>query len=264
MKKTLCALSALLLAAGAVQADVTSLSFADLSTALTGNTLTVGGATDGLVVSGAATDNNYTYSVTYTGQDYDQDGTADTLTFDVLVEAWSGGDINLGLTNEDQATQGTGGSATIGTTDAAVYLGDLGFSVADANMNDNESLEFTVQNFGLTLTDGTKTGSVDSTGFTGVFLNEVSNWGHQTVIGEGTGLLESYWNDPTETLAFDATGTDPLYISSSEDLTSSRGWKWQVQDVDFGIDVTVIPEPATIGMLGLGAAGLLLLRRRYS
>ncbi|MDF7826524.1 Ig-like domain-containing protein [Pontiellaceae bacterium B12227] len=225
---------------------LTSLDFTDLNSVLVSNTLQVGMSTNNLSVSGVASGNNYRYSMTYTGADYDGDSTNDTLTFEVLVEGWSDGVVTTTLDGGANVTS-NGGTAVIGAADADVVLGAEGWAVDNTHMNAGETLEFSVQNIEVSLS-AAEIGTGLATGFTGTVLDEIANsYGHQTVIGSGTNLLEGRWDAPSFTMSDFCTSTEPLLISSAPENTAGHDvHKWQVQDVDFSIDVSVAVIPPSV------------------
>lgn len=261
MKKTLTTLSAGLMMAGVSHGA--SIAFTNFSTEIadvaTNGLLADGAATD-LTLSGAASGNDFLYSVSYSGASYDGDATNDTLTFDILVEAWSGGTIS----STTAGANGTGndyndGVATIGTTDELVTLSANGFSVNGNTMGIGQSLQFTVQNLVVTTSSGSYTAAL--TGFTGIQLIETGNsFGHQTILGEGTGLQGVAWNAPHDH-DFTSTGPGTLYVSSGSTPAGSNPQRWRMDNLDFGIDVDPIPEPSSTALLGLGGLALILRRR---
>jgi hypothetical protein len=210
-------------------------SFTDFSAALFGNTLSVNGSSENLLVAGVATnDDDYVYSVTYTAADYDGDGANDTLGFDVRVKGWSGSITDVPWETPD--TSANTASATIGTNDAAVSVGAI-FSVG-GNMANGQTLEFMLENIDLSLTDASFASSVNSTGFTYAWLKETGGNSHQAVIGSGTGLLGYDFNASVTAGPF-SVGTGSLYISADNAESGSLMSAWGVADVDFGINVIV-------------------------
>ncbi len=229
---------------------LTSLDFADLNVSLTNNTLTVGGSTNNLSVSGAESGSGYLYSVTYTGADVDGDSTNDTLTFDILVEAWSGSTASTSFTSTDTDVNATNGTAVIGTTDAAVTLNANGWAVGNGVMNAGDTLEFTLRNFSVTTSQGS-TAAASLSRFTGASYLETGNgYGHQVVIGEGTGgsLFASRWNNQPYDVSGLLTEGNPLYVTSADPggAASANPERWNLQDIDFGIDVSVAVIPPVV------------------
>ncbi|VGO15447.1 hypothetical protein PDESU_04030 [Pontiella desulfatans] len=225
-----------------VSADGFNLSFEELGTALSGNTLNVGGIAADVV--GVSTNLDYLYSVSFAGADLDGDAANDEVTFDVRVKAWTNGVTDLGFDDGSSNLSTNVASATVGTSNIAVNLANGNFTTLGNTMPDGSTLEFTIENVAVSLTDATKTGSAVSTGFNAVLLSEINNGNsHQTIFGEGTGLLGWMWSTPDQ---FPVSGIDvgagPLYVSSgaTTNATATRPFNWGVRELDFGIQVTVV------------------------
>ncbi|VGO13138.1 hypothetical protein PDESU_01692 [Pontiella desulfatans] len=233
--------------------DAGMISFIDLNASTSSNTLQVAGSTNNLTVTGISASNDYVYSIVYTGADYDGDAANDTVTFDVRVKGWSGSVTASGT--ETANTSSNEASATIGTTNEAVAIaGGARFSVG-GNMDDGETLEFMVENMAVSLTDTTKAGSAVPAGFYSALLEETAGHSHQTVFGEGTGLLGWDWNGPNQESGTLDVGTGSLYVSSDASTGgTSNPFNWGVDNVDFRIIVVV--EDSTDGPeLALGVSG---------
>ncbi len=229
---------------------------------LLGNTATANGSTANLTIL-ETTGNNYSYSFTYSNQDFDGDGINDTLTFTTLVEGFRGGTIASSLDGSNGST-GTMGSATIGTTDRTVTSNGNGWAVQNPLFNPGESLVFTISSLSVTLTDTTKTATACATGFTNAHFRETgrSN-GHLAVVGEGTGLDEARWDSIDYQFSNFDTGNETLVISAApQNGQGSNVQRIALEDVDFGIDVKVIPEPSSAALLGISGLALLSRRRR--
>lgn len=108
------------------------------------------------------------------------------------------------------------------------------------------------------------TGTATATGFTNAHLRETGNsFGPQTVVGEGTGLDEARWNSTNFQFGTFNTGDETLVISAApQNGPGSNVQRVALEDVNFGIDVEVIPEPSSAALLGLGGLALLSRRRR--
>ncbi|WP_372797948.1 putative glycoside hydrolase, partial [Pontiella sp.] len=211
---------------------VTTLHFAALNASLSNNTMTVDGSTGNRVVAGVATNNDVLYSVTYTGADFDGDAVNDTLTFDVLVEGFSGSVVSNG---------GLGASsAIIGANNADVIISDAKWFVNDTRMNAGETLRFSLLNVSSSV------GSVAVDGFDSVFADEGASHTHEAVIGEGTGLDGYTFNDNIAMAVSPAA--NPLYISSAT-VNSTRA-QWGVADVDFALTVEVEVERTAVDWEG--------------
>lgn len=227
-----------------VSADGITLPFEDLNTALLNenNTLNVGGIPSD--VTGVVTNLDRVYSVSFTGADLDGDATNDEVTFDVRVKAWANGVTDLGFETVGQENVATNiASATIGTSNVAANVGNGNFTVAGNTMPNGSSLEFIIENLGVTLTDASKTGSAVSTGINSVQLSEINNGNrHQTIFGEGSGLLGWMWSTPDQRQVSGIdVGAGSLYVSSSAttNTAATRPFNWGVRDLDFGINITL-------------------------
>jgi hypothetical protein len=256
--------ASLLGAAVAAQAQIEFVNFTGLNTA--------DGSSNGLITGGFATTdtelsvastgpgNNYVYSVTYTGSDFDGDTFNDTLTFDVTVQGWQDGTITSSL-----IATGTGaaGSATIGTTDSTVFLngdGSDNWSVGNF-MDAGDSLQFTLGNFNVVNALGGATVVASTGGFGRVYVEESRSSNHNVVYGEGTSLPERYWSATAiQSDNVNSLGNGDLYVSAA----TGGNQFWGVDSVDFDLVVTTtVPEPSTYALLGgLLALGFVMVRRR--
>ncbi|MFC5051369.1 PEP-CTERM sorting domain-containing protein [Rubritalea spongiae] len=181
---------------------------------------------------------------------------AETLSFNILVQAFTDGNIQSSISTATNINTGNSGSATIGTTSAAVGTVNTGngnaFGVG-TGMADNSSLVFTIT--GLTYTGG----SASFNGFTGANVQETGGNGHRVVVGEGpSGLFEGGWAAGTPQ-SITTGGATTLVVSSASQGTQN----WGLNDIDFRITTTAVPEPSSSALL-LGGLGALALRRRRS
>ncbi|MGJ8672095.1 PEP-CTERM sorting domain-containing protein [Rubritalea sp.] len=262
MKQLLYISAAGILATASSQAA--TLTFASLSSSLASNTLAIGGYTIAdteLSVTGAASGNDFVYTIVYTGSSYDGDATNDTLSFDVLVQGWAGSVTTNTMLGSETEVSKNGATATIGTTDTAVTVNANGWAVANGTMNAGQTLQFSILNEALT----TSTGSYDVSlgNFFGSHATETGNsYGHVAVIGEGSGLYETRWNQTNYEITGFSEG-DPLYITSAQITEASANpQRWVTREIDFTMEVTAVPEPSSTALLGLGGLALILRRRK--
>ena len=174
------------------------------------------------------------YSFTYANVDLDGGGLAnDTLTFDVRWEFFEGS-LRPG------GSQISLGTATNGAIDAL----STGWEALDGSWN-RDTLKFTVENVSLTA-DAGYTASFD--GFKRMWVTAGSLY----YVGEGadTDLYATSFTVGGGNLFFDRTETLLLTPYSSERNRSLGG------------DFTIIPEPATLGLISAVGGGLLFIRRR--
>jgi hypothetical protein len=228
-------LTVIVVVAGA-QAESIELSipFSELSVHDAGdNTLNAGADTNGINVVRAAVGDAFTYTVTYTNQDFDADGTNDTLTFTIGVAAVAGSSADHSLTNSPSTTNAA--SASIGSAGAQVDISLNDFTVG-GDLADGETLIFSL------LGVYSSVGTAQFNGFDGFSYQEnVSSYGHGYVVGEGNGLFGETWNNNgSRSIA----STEPLLITADQNIGSGhKPEKWGVKDVDFGFTVTVSDEP---------------------
>jgi hypothetical protein len=245
-RKIFCSVGVCLFTAGFVSARplATALSFTGLNNVNGAeNTLRVNGSADGLIVSRAVSGNDYLFSITYSGADYNGDIVNDTLTFDLRVSGFSGGVIVSGLDVDDAGGIKYTGSATIGTTSQAVTektggtIVGAGFSVGDSNMDPGESLKFSVENIVIKDGDGTVIGTGECTGFNAVRVNEGSGNSHVAVVGVGdSGLAVSKFDLSRN---FTLNNLIPLYVSSAAPPGSAnQPYNWGVETIAFSLKVT--------------------------
>jgi hypothetical protein len=230
-----------------------SLSFEDLSTELSGNTLNVGGIP--ATVTGVLTNLDYVYSVSFTGADLDGDAANDEVTFDVRVKAWTNGVTELGF----DSVQGSSNisSVVIGSSNIVPQVSNLNsFTTAGNSMFDGSTLGFVIENVGVTLTDANQAGTAVSTGFSEAHLQEINNGSsHQVIFGEGAGLLGWFWSTPDDLYVSDLDqGPDTLYVSASMTTNdATRPMNWGVKNLDFGITVSL--DSATIPPVSIEVSG---------
>lgn len=233
-------LVALCLLASTQASAQTTLNFVDLNPATdsAANSLAVrvdGGAASSVgltVVGGIAGGNNYIYTITYTGADFDGDSSNDTLSLEVLVEAYSGSVVDgktLGTTPGDSVANA---SATIGGTDANVVLttGEAvtTWIVGPDRMVAGETLQFRVLNASSSV------GTASFAGFDSVYGLEWGSHSHQAILGEGVDSLNGYdFNDNLAISLGSAAG--PLLVSAANAGTANGDWG--VGSIDFTITV---------------------------
>jgi len=215
--------------------------------------------TNSATVSAGATITSITRSTVDTDDTqlaYVVDIGGETLTFNVLVEAFSGTTYTDSFTTTG-ATTGSGGSGQIlgssSTTVSEYTAGTIsnGFGVGSTGVNAGETLKFSITDLSYT-----GTGTVVFDGFVDAFVQEAVGNNHRAVVGIGSDLFERQWQVGSALSMTTDNATD-LYISASR---ASNSGGWGVSSLDFNI--SIVPEPSSMTLLALGLSGLLVIRRR--
>lgn len=229
------------------------ISFTELNASTNANTLLANGSASNLTVVGAASGNDYIYSVTYSGADVDGDAINDTLTFDVLVEAFDGSTASTAFTGSEADVNALNGAAVIGTNDVAVTLNANGWAVSDGLMQSGDTLGITIQNLAVAGSKSVATAALNR--FKGVTYRETNNsYGHQVVIGEGAdSLLATRFNATQYAINGIVAETNPLYVTSANlgGVPSANYQRWNLFRVDFSIKV----DPGGVPDIALSTTG---------
>ncbi len=235
-----------------VVSDSINLSFEDFNTALSNNTLNVGGSTDNLVVTGVSSNNNYLYSVIYSGADFNGDSTNDTLSFDILIEGFIGTVVDKKMLGTIAGDIVTNASITIGTTNEVVSINAEGAAdkwiVGADRFSAGETLKFSILNV------NSSAGEISLDGFDSLFALEWGSHSHQAIIGEGIDSLNGYDFNDTGIIPLNGTEKDPLYVSAAN--AGSANGDWGVATVDFGITIQLelaVPGDVSVAVVSGGA-----------
>ena len=230
MKTKLIPLIVTILAIPASQA-ATTFSFSTLR--FTQNGSVVGGAESSFIhventleTNGQASDVTASYILT---ADFDGDTLADTLTFGLTATAFAPTGSNVSVNSSGvTGVAGPGNNFFIGEGQAINYTVSVGSVVTSTGAGFAASF------------DGFTGGSIGST-------DEGDSYNANGEVFTGS------------TFDFDSTGT--LVPSETLLLTGVSGAVFS-SGVDFGITVEEVPEPSSTALLGLGALGFLVRRRR--
>ncbi|MEP2776223.1 MAG: PEP-CTERM sorting domain-containing protein [Luteolibacter sp.] len=224
------ALSALTLSAEAAVINI--LNMAPDSTTVSGFT----------VSGGALVGSTRTFTLTQTADLDGGLGGDDTLSFDLIYEAYTGSTFD-------------GTDVTLGATQITPNTNNINWH--SNTFDGGSTLYLKVANISYTSSDST----VAFNGFTGI---RPANYA-----GTGAGDFDYYigllgattiTGDPTFNASLTSNGTNPeLYFTSAGTQDPVR-----LRDVDFQFETSAIPEPTTPAMI-LGGLGMLaLIRRRQS
>lgn len=206
-------------------------------------------ASSGFTITTSTTGMTTTLSFTQTG-DLDGQGTAnDTLSFDLIYEAYSGSTV-------DAAT----GDVALGTQ-ITPNLANVNFVIN--NFQNGNTLSLEVAN--VVYTDGEGDEAITFQGFTAI---NVTDFGNPDTTGTPDGPLTTYVGTTGATaITFDPTvanvdltsnGTDPALFFT---IAPGDG-PVRLRDADFFFETIPVPEPSSTALLGLGGLGLLLRRKR--
>ena len=127
----------------------------------------------------AATDgDDKIYSVSWSGSDFDGDGTNDTVTFDLRVEGFVGSTYRYDAHTEASSMTALGNGAVVNGGSAGWGVGK------DMDLDAGESLRFSVENLKLSTPGGREVGR-----FVGMQMAENRGGNnHVLIVGEGEGL----------------------------------------------------------------------------
>ena len=168
------------------------------------------------------------YTVTWSGNDVDNDGTADTLSFDLLVEGFTNSTYSYS-TNANQSSM-----TALGGTADATEVNEAWGVFGDADVDAGESLRFSVTNVQVSAPG--YVGTFD--GFTGLQVKEPGGRDHLLILGEGTGLAGKEFDAATATYTFPAV--DRFIVTGAGSFYDYL--QWAVSEIHFKISVE---NPAT-------------------
>jgi len=176
---------------------------------------------------------NLVYSISWTGDDFDRDGSNDTLSFDLRVEAFDGSAYSYSETEGESSVTELGSEATlysaVDDNDTTDDSDDSGYwDIEDDNSYDGiavgQSLRFSIENITVSAIDY----SAEFDGFTDMSVIETKGGrDHLHIRGFGEDLDSGEFDASTAVFSFDAT--DELVITSAGDYYSHL--IWSVSDI---------------------------------
>ena len=231
-KSTLLASCALSVSVKAAMININNLTAQSGEPDAGGNTRVV----SGFDVSGSLVGSTYTFTLTQTGNLDGGLGADDTLTFDLIYEAYTGsdfidGDVTLG-------TQSTPNTSNVNWHNNTFESGDtISLEVANINYTSAES---------RVAFDG-------FTSFRVVSFAAAPDGAFDFYVGTtGATVLNA---DPTFNADLESNGT------SSSLFFTAGGGPFRLRDLDLQFETSPIPEPSSTALLGLGGLALILRRR---
>jgi len=228
MKKRVIMMISLGCLAGAASADTVSFI---LKPAVTASSINGSGAN--LAITMVTNGLDLVYTTTYSGVDLDGGGVGDdTLSWDTRLEAFEASSLSeVGANGQITVVGANKMQATADGTNGFIPLGGWR----------DDTLKFSIENVSLTA-DAGYTASFD--GFTGMWLTSGDYY-----IGEGTGTFN---------LPVAANSTQSF---AAQDTLLITTWNGTDRNRDLQGSFTVIPEPATLGLVAAFGGGILFVRR---
>ncbi|MDF7823870.1 putative glycoside hydrolase [Pontiellaceae bacterium B12227] len=167
--------------------------------------------------------NDLVYTVVWTGNDFDADGSADTLTFDLRVKAYTGTSFDYSANAASSSITGLGSTGEVTENNGRWGVG------SDTDLDEGESLQFQVENVQISVPDY----AAEIKGFTAFGLNEVGGTTHQHIRGEGVGsnLNSNVINFPLD-YSFDAL--NPLMVTCAG---TANYYGFQIDSIEFSMNV---------------------------
>ncbi|MDF7806349.1 putative glycoside hydrolase [Pontiellaceae bacterium B12219] len=165
--------------------------------------------------------NDLIYTVGWSGNDFDADGTADTLTFDLRVTGYAGTSFIYSTDAGGSSISALGSAGLATVSDGRWGVG------ADADLDEGESLLVRVENVQFSVPGFAASGY----GFTKFGLNEISGYNHAHIRGEGIGsnLDSGVINYPTD---YEFSSLNPLMVTCAG---NGSGAGFQVDAIEFNL-----------------------------
>ncbi|MDF7823562.1 putative glycoside hydrolase [Pontiellaceae bacterium B12227] len=167
--------------------------------------------------------NDLIYTVGWTGNDFDADGSEDTITFDLRVKAYTGTSFNYSADPASSSIVGLGSAGDVTEDNGRWGVG------TDIDLDEGESLHFQVENVQISVEN--YTAEID--GFTAFGLNEVAGNTHKHIRGEGIGSnLDSGVVSVPENYTF--SPLNPLMVTCAGTATHIG---FQIDSIEFSLNV---------------------------
>ncbi|MDR3377454.1 MAG: PEP-CTERM sorting domain-containing protein [Verrucomicrobiae bacterium] len=167
---------------------------------------------------------------------------------DITVATWIDGDGNMGILFNDGWGLGGNGS----TSPAQSYTLDFSFLVTET-----DAAELIKANtFGFSELQESSSGSAPANSTTAVTIKD-----NQAVYGDSTPMT-MLGSGVAGTLSF--AGQSAVWVTCEIDMSSSTNLCGSVSESNFRetFQETAVPEPGTLALVGVGACGLVCLRRK--
>ena len=169
-------------------------------------------------------DHSLIYSIQWTGDDFDKDGSNDTLSFDIKVEGFAGSSYTYSENTKSSSM------TKLGTADAVTSLNDA-WGVGSNNAIDaGESLRFSILNQRVSSSDS----SLSLKGFDQMKVCETNGGhSHKHVRGQGLELESGIFSAATD--AFSLNPTNPFIVTGAGSKIENR--EWAITQISFSFQV---------------------------
>jgi len=206
-----------------------------------------------LTCSMSVVDHALVYHIQWGGDDFDHDGSNDTLSFDIQVEGFSESTfINSDIEGGSSMTQlGVSDQVNVWVNpdNAEQSIWDIATDEGEGQA-EGQSLRISITDLNVSVDDY----QARFNGFNFVQLLETNGgYGHQYILGEGSELSTQSFNTPTSDIHFDAV--DEFVNTGAGDAFASRSWG--VAEIQFSLSInnpnsTPVWEATDLSLHGTG------------
>lgn len=184
-------------------------------------------------------DEQLRYNIVWTGSDLDHDGQNDSISFDLIVEGFTGSTYSYSETADASSMTALGTASAVTDVADITDLDAVAMSVWGVDSSDEidgvaagQTLRFSIENIDVSVSG--YTGQFN--GFTFADLVE-TNGGrdHSYIIGEGESLASGIFSTPTSSINI-TPNSNQLVITGAGDYYSER--VWGITKLQFSLSIT--------------------------